>query len=181
MSACKLLCLLGDYCLPDAPEKLEIELEQSGPTFLYCCEGRPKQIFKPNWAARYGFVLFRSAEFEHYSNQRLASRHSAIEQQRIGRAIEAIHDGKALILGNLLDQSEFSLSSNITIDTPKINQAVAYLIKQRGVIGARRCRLDDQTLGIIALIEIARYKHIENAIGNRFGDMVVEGQAPDHA
>ena len=101
--------------------------------------------------------------------QRAWLRHLVTEQRRIQLAVEAISDSKPIILGNLLDQSEFSLKSVAATPTSSIESQIALITRQRGVLGARRFHAQNNCIAIIALIESAHYQQIVAAITNEFG------------
>lgn len=97
--------------------------------------------------------------------QRSVLRYIITEQNRVQKALEAMADGKPLIFGNLLDQSEYSAESQIcSCAEPELHQICLNLAQLRGVLGVRRCHLEDQKLGIIALVDSSRLNQIDAAI-----------------
>ena len=90
------------------------------------------------------------------------------EQSRLEHAVEAISDGKALILGNLLDQSECILNQLLKSKQPHIERYVSYLSRQHGVLGVRRSRNAAGETVLAVLVENRRSQQICASVSKEF-------------
>lgn len=65
------------------------------------------------------------------------ARHVVSEQARVEKAVQALASGDVRGLGEILDQSHFSLRDDYEVSCPELDELSAWLREQPGVYGAR--------------------------------------------